>query len=274
MLLKLGTAVAIVAYAAFFTAALFLWSIEEHAAKVRGDSGEHPRFIGVMPPYRDHKADRAPRGGGGGGDESLTPPSRGQYSPASLDNSIIAPTTAPQDRVVSLPVLETVFVDPRLEPPRHDLLPTGLPDGIEGPPSDGPGTEGGIGSGNKGGIGPGNGNGAGPGDDGGIGGGSNRPGLGKISRADEVDSQPVLLNHIRPSYTEEARRHRVQGVVKARILITADGSVRRVVLQSHLPDGLDEEAIRAALSLRFVPAKKSGAAVPVWIPLNIEFSLR
>jgi outer membrane biosynthesis protein TonB len=41
-----------------------------------------------------------------------------------------------------------------------------------------------------------------------------------------------------------------------------------------LPDGLEEEAIRAAYQLRFRPAMKGGQPVAFWTPVDIEFNLR
>jgi TonB family protein len=52
-----------------------------------------------------------------------------------------------------------------------------------------------------------------------------------------------------------------------------DGSVKDVRLASHLPDGLDEEAILAVKQLRFQPASKSGQPVSSWVTLDVEFNL-
>ena len=89
---------------------------------------------------------------GGGGRNQPTPPSKGQLPKFSLTPPLIAPTTAPQLRIPTLPVMETVQVDPRLEKPRDDLAVTGLPTGVPGPPSDGPGSGSGIGTGKGGGV--------------------------------------------------------------------------------------------------------------------------
>jgi TonB family protein len=82
------------------------------------------------------------------------------------------------------------------------------------------------------------------------------------------------LNEPRPNYTEEARTNKAQGVVRARILIGSDGLVKQVRILKGLPYGLDEEAIRAAMQMRFRPAMKSGAAVAFWMTLDVEFNLR
>jgi TonB family protein len=91
----------------------------------------------------------------------------------------------------------------------------------------------------------------------------------------EVDSRPVLLNAPRPLYTEEARNNKVQGVVRVRVLVDEKGSVTEVVITRGLPDGLNEQAIRAAHQMRFRPATKNGQPVSYWLSnVEIEFRLR
>jgi TonB family protein len=92
--------------------------------------------------------------------------------------------------------------------------------------------------------------------------------------ANTVDTKPVLVNTPRPRYTEIARRNKVQGVVTARILVDANGQVKQVIIIKGLPDGLNEQAERAAYQLRFRPATKSGEPVAFWQLINIEFALR
>ena len=82
------------------------------------------------------------------------------------------------------------------------------------------------------------------------------------------------MNEPRPNYTEEARTNKAQGVVRARILIGSDGLVKQVRLIKGLPDGLNEEAIGAAMQMRFRPAMKGGAVVAFWMTLDVEFNIR
>ena len=49
-----------------------------------------------------------------------------------------------------------------------------------------------------------------------------------------------------PSYTAQARRNQVEGVVRMQVLFGRDGQVRQVLVQQGLGFGLDEEATRAA----------------------------
>ncbi|MFY9607208.1 MAG: energy transducer TonB [Blastocatellia bacterium] len=220
------------------------------------------------------KAEKKAGGGGGGGRNTPTPASKGQLPKFSLTPPLIAPRPEPTPRPPSLPVMETVQVDPRLEPKRDDLAMTGLPTGVPGPPSAGPGSGGGMGDGSGGGMGPGNGRGVGPGSGYNMGGGDPRLGGGSGGPATSVDQKPILLNYPRPLYTEDARKNKIQGIVKARVLIGADGAVKRVTIIRGLPNGLDEQAIQAAYQLRFKPAIKSGQPVSFWQGVDIEFNLR
>jgi TonB family protein len=93
-------------------------------------------------------------------------------------------------------------------------------------------------------------------------------------QAQVVDSKPVLLNAVRPNYTIEARRNRVEGVVILRMEIDVDGKVKIATVVRGLPDGLIYEAIAAAKKLKFKPAMKDGKPVPYSTRVEIAFSLR
>ena len=279
-LLRLGLAIGLLFYAGVFLATVVLWSV---AGPKRGAKDDWVRIwlpptghaSASVPVAEGPKNDKKPSGGGGGGDKSDRPPTIGQPPPYSLVPPIIAPTTRPQLNVPELPVPETLLVDPRLQPPRPEGVPTGMPDGAIGAPSDGPGSEHGIGSGRGGGIGNGPGKGLGPGD--GWNTGGPKAGLGGIPSANErtrVDSPPVPLNRPRPNYTEAARKNKVQGLIRARVLVGANGSVQRVVVTRGLADGLDEEAIAAAYQMQFKAATKKGQSIACWVTLEIEFNLR
>lgn len=147
----------------------------------------------------------------------------------------------------SLPLPEIVQVDPRLEPKQDGPV---LADSKSGAPSSGPGSGGGIGPGHS------------------PDGKSDTP-----IASTSVDKKPVPLNAPRPSYTVEARKNQVEGVVRARALVGADGTVKQVRIVHGLPDGLDEMAIRAIYQIRFKPAMKDDKPVPFWQSIEVEFKL-
>jgi TonB family protein len=172
-----------------------------------------------------------------------------------------------------LPIQPHVVVDPSIQLRRDELAPTGVPDGAEGPPSDGPGRDGGIGNGRGGTVG--NGNGVGLYDGNGWNVGKNDPKIGGTPRTQpKVDSLPVALNRPRPNYTEEARKNKVSGTARVYALVGSDGAVRQVRIIRGLSDGLNEEAIRAAMQMRFRPAMRNGQMVDYWVTVDIEFNIR
>ena len=275
--LRFGLALGLALYVILICVSFLLWSLKRPQPRNPGD------FIAVdwigspgrpaVPP-ESPATDQDSGGGGGGGRLAELKPATGGVLPEFLNEKpMIVPTTRIQLEPPSLPMPETLQIDPRLQPVSQDLIPTGLPSGPLGPQSDGPGSEG-IGTGRHGGIGPGEGSGYGPGKNG-IGGGPGGPGgRARNASATQLTSKPIPLNRPRPNYTEEARMQRVQGVIEASVLVGSDGIVKLVRLQNSLPAGLDEEAVRAAYEMRFRPAVSNGRPIETWVTLEIEFNLR
>lgn len=271
----LGGAVALLVFVTLFAGILVMWMLGHRANSKQATYEVHMinpddfKAQAIEMP----KADKKAGGGGGGGRNTLTPASKGQLPEFSLTPPIMAPRPEPTPRPPALPMPETVQVDPRLEPKRDDLALTGLPNGVPGPPSAGPGEGGGMGDGSGGGMGPGDGKGVGPGKGYNTGGGDPRLGGGS-GTSTNVDQRPVQLNFPQPRYTEEARKNKIQGTVAARLLIGSDGTVKRVTITRGLPDGLNEQAIIAATQLKFRPAMKNGQPVAYQMSVLIEFNLR
>jgi TonB family protein len=133
----------------------------------------------------------------------------------------------------------------------------------------GPGSRRGAETGSNGGIGSGDGGGFGSGRRENSGGGEpNGPG-GKLV-------MPTVIRDVKPLYTTEAMRARVQGAVLVRAIVQADGTVRDVQVVRSLDPvfGLDQEAVRAATQWRFRPALMAGQPVPMAITIELVFSLR
>ena len=148
-----------------------------------------------------------------------------------------------------------------------------LPGAIEAPPgpptlSQGSGAGGGAGTGTGTGIGPGTGSGLGPGSGGGTGGGTYRPGNGVTI--------PRVLREVKPQYTSDAMRAKVQGTVLLECVVRPDGSVGDVQILRSLDGvfGLDQEAIKAAKQWRFAPGTRLGEPVPVLVTIELTFTLR
>ncbi len=82
--------------------------------------------------------------------------------------------------------------------------------------------------------------------------------------------RPTILYQEKAKYTEAARQNRVQGTVIVNVVFTADGRIADARVIRSLPDGLDEEAIKAAREIVFLPALQNGK--PVSVRMSIEFT--
>jgi len=213
-----------------------------------------------------------PGGGGGGGGNRMKEPPRKAELPGK--DKITVPVAKPPSLETKLvkndpPPIAQVNIPAKLLASATDTLP-GAIEAPPGPPtlSQGSGSGGGSGTGTGTGIGPGTGSGLGPGSGGGTGGGVYRPGNGV--------TLPVPISQPRPSYTSDAMRAKVQGIVLLECVVQRDGSVSDVnIVRSLDPTfGLDQEAIKTAKMWRFRPGTRMGEPVPVYITIELTFTLR
>jgi protein TonB len=86
---------------------------------------------------------------------------------------------------------------------------------------------------------------------------------------------PRLIKDVKPQYTSEAMRAKVQGAVLVECVVLTDGTVGdlKVVRSLDKVYGLDEEAIKAAKQWRFAPGTREGVPVPVLITIELTFTL-
>jgi periplasmic protein TonB len=210
-------------------------------------------------------------GGGGGGNEMPEPPRQAEL---------------PGKDKITVPVEKPV--EPKPQPPKEEPKPEPqmtipamtttagveeLPGVLSGLPSaptasTGSGSGGGAGTGRGTGIGPGDGSGLGPGSGGGTGGGVYRPGNGVVS--------PRLIKEVKPNYTGEAMRAKIQGEVWMEAVVMPDGSVGQVSITRSLDSafGLDDEAVRTVKQWRFAPGTRMGQPVAVLVEVQMTFTLR
>lgn len=129
-------------------------------------------------------------------------------------------------------------------------------------PSDGSGIGGHSGSGRGPGNGPGNG--PGPG------------GLGEGYVVGNGVLAPRLIHEVKPGYTSDAMRARIQGTVRLQAIVSPEGSVSaaRVIRSLDAVFGLDQEALKTVRQWRFAPGTLAGRAVPVLIEVELTFTLR
>ncbi|MEP6946019.1 MAG: TonB family protein [Acidobacteriota bacterium] len=218
-------------------------------------------------------------GGGGGGKNEKTPASKGDLADQSK-----TPTRPPD---VNTPRMENPSL--ALPPPQTQGTKTfpkiygkwGDPNGADGN-SNGTGSGGGIGSGRGTGQGNGNGTGAGNGNGSGFGNGN---GNGNGNGSGDGDDNPPppkavgvtqalkILAKPKPSYTDSARQNQVQGTVILRVTFLASGGIGSISPVKGLPNGLTEQAIAAARSMRFEPAKINGVAQNSTKQVEYTFSI-
>jgi len=88
--------------------------------------------------------------------------------------------------------------------------------------------------------------------------------------------RPKLLKDVKPVYTADAMRAKIQGDVEVQIVVSVKGEVERVRVTQSLDKvfGLDSEALAAARQFRFEPGRLGGKAVPVAVNVLLTFRLR
>jgi TonB family protein len=84
---------------------------------------------------------------------------------------------------------------------------------------------------------------------------------------------PVLIEKVEPSYTEEARKARISGIVIVEAVIGRDGLVKNVHVLKPLPFGLDQAAVDAVKQWTFKPGTLEGKPVDVLFNLTVNFRL-
>lgn len=95
----------------------------------------------------------------------------------------------------------------------------------------------------------------------------------RVLSSKQVDSRVVITAKPAPSYTREARRSGIQGLVTLKLLLSGNGKVSRLRIVRGLPAGLSENAIRAACKIKFKPAMKDGEPVSQWVTAEYVFRL-
>jgi TonB family protein len=200
-----------------------------------------------------------PGGGGGGGNKMPDPPKKAELKGQQKISVPTPPEPTPEP--------------PKVEPPPEQInipaqtlaaAPVVSPGALTPNPNDTAST----GSGSGTGAGSGQGSGLGPGFGGGTGGGAFRPGNGV--------NLPQPLKEVKPQYTADAMRAKVQGTVLLECVVLPDGSVGNVEVVRSLDStfGLDQEAIKAAKQWRFRPGTRFGEPVAVLVTIELTFTLR
>lgn len=199
-------------------------------------------------------------GGGGGGGNSMPEPPREAEIPAEeevVEPVVIEPEPIPEPP--EEPPVEQMNIPAQLLAVATESV-LGVIESNEASASTGAGGGSGAGAGQGSGLEQGTG--------GGLGGGVFRPGSGVVN--------PRIVREVKPQYTADAMRAKVQGTVLLECVVLADGTVGRIdVVRSLDPTfGLDLEAVKAARQWRFQPGTRFGEPVNVLVTIELTFTLR
>jgi TonB family protein len=103
-----------------------------------------------------------------------------------------------------------------------------------------------------------------------------QPVTAKVSEAAEPalpTTESIAIATPDATYTDDARRTRLEGEVRFRVTVGTDGQLHDIQPLNHLGMGLDEQAVAALQEWRFKPATRGGKPVPQTIIVNMSFRL-
>jgi TonB family protein len=103
--------------------------------------------------------------------------------------------------------------------------------------------------------------------------------LGQEQVLDGKDSGitlPKVVSEVKPRYTAEAIRARIEGTVTMTTVVRTDGKPSDVEITQSLDTehGLDDQAIAALKQWQFEPGRKDGRPVSVRVTIEMRFSLK
>jgi TonB family protein len=87
-------------------------------------------------------------------------------------------------------------------------------------------------------------------------------------------TSPRLLEQVKPSYSENAMRAKVQGIVTMEAVVMLDGSIGAVKVVRSLHPELDATAVGTVRHWKFAPAMVDGKAVASLVVIEMQFMLR
>ena len=88
-------------------------------------------------------------------------------------------------------------------------------------------------------------------------------------------SMPRIGREVKPAYTPQALRAQIEGSVLLKGIVQPNGTVADVAVVRPLDPryGLDQQAIAAVRQWRFEPGQRAGKPVPVFIYIEVFFTL-
>jgi len=100
-------------------------------------------------------------------------------------------------------------------------------------------------------------------------------GLMTVKQLQDAGGKAVkLVRDVKPNYTMDAIREKVQGVVAMQVVVLPDGSTAAVRVKRSLHPDLDLSAIAAVRAWKFEAGTLNDRQVPVLVEVEMSFSLR
>jgi len=86
---------------------------------------------------------------------------------------------------------------------------------------------------------------------------------------------PIKPTHVTPRYPDAARTARATGMVILLAVVTKKGDVDRIQVLREMPGGygLSKLSVEAVQQWKYIPAKKNGEPVSVWMNITVHFNL-
>lgn len=95
----------------------------------------------------------------------------------------------------------------------------------------------------------------------------------RIFAQSQVTSKAVITSKPEPGYTKAARESGLSGLIRLRVVLAADGTVKHVLVLLPLGHGLSESAVKAARGIKFRPATLDGRPVSQYSILEYTFNV-
>jgi len=91
---------------------------------------------------------------------------------------------------------------------------------------------------------------------------------------DGITTKPAVMREVKPPYTLEAMKRRIEGQVEMQAVVEADGTVGDVRVIRSLDPDLDAQAVKAMTGWQFRPARFNGEPAALVVEANMTFTMR
>jgi TonB family protein len=84
---------------------------------------------------------------------------------------------------------------------------------------------------------------------------------------------PRVIKEVRPTYSPEAMKAKVQGEVVLKTVVSQKGEPTDIRVVQSLEESLDKEAVKALTGWRFEPGRRNGDPVRVEVDITVTFKI-